>query len=73
MEIDEYVSKLKTHHPDIFNALPLPESLQKKWGIPAPSTEIVSLNTFLTHFLKLQNIHCDEKEEKKVCEVTKTE
>ena len=71
-DIDNYVQQLKTCHPAIFKALPLPEDLREKWGVPPASQEIVSLNTFMSDFLKLQNNHCDAQETKETCVVEKT-
>ena len=70
-DIDNYVQQLKTCHPAIFKALPLPEDLREKWGVPPASQEIVSINTFMSDFLKLQNNHCDEQETKETCIVEK--
>ena len=70
-DIDNYVQQLKTCHPAIFKALPLPEDLREKWGVPPASQEIVSINTFMSDFLKLQNNHCDEQETEKTCVVEK--
>lgn len=69
--IDNYVHKLKTEYPAIFKSLPLPEDLREKWGVPPASQEVVSINTFMSDFLKLQNNHCDEQETKKTCVVEK--
>jgi len=66
-QIDDYVNQLRKYHPDIFKALPLPESLARQWSVPLPSEEITSINSYMKDYMKIQNIHCQEKEVKNTC------
>ena len=69
MDIEQYVATLKSKHPEIFERLPVPDSLAEKWGVPKATDEVVHLNTYLKAFFAAQTTPIDCFEEKKAIEV----